>query len=63
MSQPQQPQTNDITSQEDSFIEPVSGKKVIILPNDPASKKPENEFVLVHTAKVAAIEVSKPSYS
>jgi hypothetical protein len=59
MSQPQQPQTNDITSQEDSFIQLVSGKKVIILPNDPASKKPEDEFVLVRTGKVAAIEVSK----
>jgi hypothetical protein len=62
MSHPQQIQTNDITSQEDSFIQLVSGKKVIILPNDTASKKPEDEYVLVRTAKVAAIEVSKPPY-
>jgi uncharacterized cupin superfamily protein len=57
MSHTKQPQPNNDASLEASFIHLVSGKKVIILDNDPPSKTPKDDYVVIRNATTAAIEV------
>lgn len=62
MSHLKETQTADDTSQEDSCVQFVSGKKVIVLPNDPPSKKPEDRYILVSDPMAATVDVSVPAY-
>jgi hypothetical protein len=62
MSHLKETQTTDDTSQEDCCVQFVSGKKVIILPNDPPSNKPEHGYILVSDPMAAAVDVSVPTY-
>lgn len=62
MSHLKETQTTDDTSQDDSCVQFVSGKEVIILPNNPPSKKPEDGYILVSDPMAAAVDVSVPAY-
>ena len=62
MSHLKETQTTDDTSQEGSCVQFVSGKKVIILPNDLPSKKPEEGYILINDPMAAAVDVSVPDY-
>jgi hypothetical protein len=62
MSYLKETQTTDDTSQEDFCVQFVSGKKVIILPNDPPSKKPEDGYFLVSDPMAAAVDMNVPAY-
>ncbi|CAN9081125.1 unnamed protein product [Alternaria alternata] len=56
MSHLKETQTTDDTSQEDSCVQFASGKKVIILSNDPPSKKPEEGYILVSDPMATAVD-------
>ncbi|KAL1801669.1 hypothetical protein ACET3X_002011 [Alternaria dauci] len=56
MSYPKQPPATSETSEQDSFVQLVNRKNVIILPNDPPSKESEDEYIVIRDTPTAKVD-------